>query len=171
MNLVAALIYSAFTHHFVQQLPLEDDGNKTLSSVNLGRRIFMRPSEHEVCESGLYSTLEGDKDKIIVGLPEATEIPYFLEDKEGFPKIRNYLLKVISNCHQLAKKRYMELNLHPTLAKVSKRRRMYPALEQTMPEYANHLKNWENRLVADGKLSEEWLKNNPETELLESSRL
>lgn len=131
----------------------------------------MRPSEHEVCEGGLYSTLEGDKDKIIVGLPEAAEVPYFLEDKEGYPKIRNYVLKIISNCHQVAKKRFIELKLHPTVAKISKRRKMQPAMERTMPEYARSIAEWEQRMITDGKVSREWLQHDGEDELLESSRM
>jgi hypothetical protein len=171
MNLVAAMIYSAFTHHFSEQIPLEDDGNNSLSSVNLGRRIFMRPCEHETCDSGLYSTLEGDKDKMIAGLPEAGEIPYFLEDKEGYPKVRNYILKIISNCHQVAKRRYVELKLHPTVAKISRRRKLIPSLQHSMPEYARKLTDWEARMIADGKVNQDWLEDDTGDEALDSSRL
>ena len=129
LNIIGQLIYAAF-HYYYKDLPVysgHDRGvNSTIEKVKLGRRIF-------------YRNEESDSIELLNGMFAAEDIPYFLEDPDGYEKLRNYIVKLLWNVNKECASLYCRIHKNQIVWKLLKRRSLLQKLSVLMPEYVNKL--------------------------------
>lgn len=70
-----------------------------------------------------------------------------MEDKDGYWKIRNYVLKILSNVYSFSNFHYKKRERYSILSKIAKRREIRSMLESMYPLYCVRLLQWEKDMM------------------------